>query len=937
MDDRPPDTGRRTTLRGRTTECALLDELLSAIPRGDSQCLVLRGEAGIGKTALLEYLVESASDLTIVRAAGVQSEMALPYATLHQLCSSLLDGLGALPAPQRQALEIVFGERGGDPPDRFLVGLAVLSLFSEAGEARPLLCVVDDAQWVDQESGLTLAFVARRLLAEPVGIVFAARKPGAELGHLPQLELEGLRDGDARALLASEVPSVLDERVRDRIIAETGGNPLALLELPRGMSATQMAGGFGLHGPGARGQPDDSGPESQELAGRIEESFVRRLDGLTDDARRLLLVAAAEPVGDPLLLVRASEGLGVEVSTLDAETDGLLAIDEQVTFRHPLVRSAVYRSAEVKERRAVHMALAEATDGEADPDRRAWHLAAAVAGLDEEVATELERSADRARARGGFAAAAAFLQRAVTLTEDPARRAERALAAAQASLGAGAFDVARGLLAVAEAGPLDELGQARVDLLQAELAFAQNRGSDAPLLLLQAAQKLEGLDVRLSRNTYLEAWGAALFAGRAASAGSLADVSRAASSAPDPEDARLACDVLLDGLALMITDGRLAAEPVLRRAVAAFASARISDEEMLRWGWLASRAANFIWDHDSCLEIAGRAAQLARDSGALETLAVADNACGQAAAFGGDFATVALLAAEVDAVKEATGTRIPPHAALAGAGIRGREAEASKLLDGVITEATAGGQGAAVQYSHWANSVLMNGLGRYEEALAAASEASESAREIYIAWWALSELVEAATRSGNPEIAERALERLGEQTEASDADWGLGIHARGRALLSEGETAERLHLEAIERLGRTRLRPDLARAHLLYGEWLRREGRRVDARDQLRTAHEMFVEIGMEAFAERARRELQATGEKVRTRTVETRDDLTAQERQIAGLARDGLSNPDIGARLFLSPRTVEWHLRKVYSKLGISSRRDLASALPDSGSLIPG
>ena len=451
MDGRSRGPAGRTGLRGRASECALLDDLVSAIRRGESRSLVLRGEAGIGKTALLEYLIASASDLTVVRAVGVQSDMELAFASLHQLCGPLLDRLERLPAPQRQAMEIVFGLSAGGAPDRFLVGLAVLSLFSEVAEQRPLLCVVDDAQWLDQASALTLAFVARRLLAEPVGLVFAAREPGEELRHVPELEVHGVRNGDARALLSSAVRFKLDERVRDRIIAETRGNPLALLELPRGLTATQLAGGFGLLG-------------AQALTGRIEESFVRRLEALSDDARRLLLVAAAEPVGDPLLLWRAAERLGIRPAAAEAaEADGLLAIGERVTFRHPLVRSAVYRSAAVEDRRAVHLALAEATDREADPDRRAWHLAAAAAGPDEQVALELERSAGRAQARGGLAAAAAFLQRAVALTQDPAKRADRALAAAQASLQAGAFDAALGLVATAEAGPLDEFQRARVD------------------------------------------------------------------------------------------------------------------------------------------------------------------------------------------------------------------------------------------------------------------------------------------------------------------------------------------------------------------------------------------------------------------------------------------------------------------------------------------
>jgi DNA-binding CsgD family transcriptional regulator len=906
-------------LRGRVTECARLDELLSAVHRGESSALVLRGEAGIGKTALLKYVSEHASGSRVVRAVGVEAEMELAYSGLHQLCAPMLDHLDRLPVPQRDALAMVFRLSEGQAPDRFLVGLATLTLFAEVAEEQPLVCIVDDAQWLDQASAQILGFVSRRLLAERVAILCAARTGTGDdvLAGLPELFILGLADGDARALLMDNVYAPLDSAVCDQIVKESHGNPLALLELPRTWNAAELAVGFGL-------------PGSQPVVGKIEQSYARRVLGLPSDTRLLVSAAAAEPLGDPVLLRRAAETLGVDMSAAEPAVDaGLLKIWGRVEFAHPLARSAVYRSAGADDRHRVHRALAEATDAETDPDRRAWHVAAAAVGPDEQAALGLERSAERAQARGGLAAAAAFLQRAVALTGDPARRADRALAAAQASLGAGAFDVARGLLAAAEAGPLDELGRARVDLLQAEVAFAENRGSDAPLLLLEAARKLEPLDVRLSRNTYLDAWAAALFAGRLAGAGgSLLDVSRAVATAPNPVDPPLPCDLLLDGLALIFTDGRPAAALVLRRAVAAFAGTEVSAEEMLRWGWLATRAANFLWDYDSSLEIGMQAVHLARDTGALEALAVADNACGQAAVFGGDFATAALLIAEVDAVKEATGTKIAPHARVALAGIRGQVAEASALIDGIISEAPAAGQGTAVQYARWANSVLMNGLGRYEEALAAAAEASEDTPELPIAAWALSELIEAATRTENAETAKLALTRLGEQTEASDSDWGLGVYARSRALLSQGEEAERLYHEAIERLGRTRLRPELARSQLLYGEWLRRAGRRVDARQQLRDAHEAFVSMGADAFAERAGHELLATGEKVRSRRNSTRDELTPQEEHIARLARVGLTNPEIGAQLFLSPRTVEWHLRKVFTKLGISSRRELRSVL---------
>ena len=911
----PPRPG--PLLRGRERECDLLDGFASAIRESESRSLVLRGEAGIGKTALIEYLVASVPEMTILRATGIESDMELAFASLHQLCAPLLDRLERLPGPQREALEVVFGLEAGPAPDRFLVGLAVLSLVSEVAEETPLLCVVDDAQWLDQTSALTLAFVARRLLAEPVGLVFATRARVEALQHVQDLELRGLVNGDARALLNSSVKFALDERVRDRILAETRGNPLALIELPRGLKPTELAGGFAI-------------PDARDLTSRIEKSYVRRLETLPEDARRLLLVAASEPLGDPLLLQRACERLGVSLAAADA-TDGLLAIEERVTFRHPLARSAVYRSSAGPERRKVHLALAEATDHDADPDRRAWHLAAATTGLDEGVARELELSADRARARGGLAAAAAFLKRAVALTEDTERRAQRALAAAQANLGAGAFDQARGLLELAEAGPLDELGRARVDLLRAEVAFAQSRGGDAPALLLAAARRLETLDARLSRDTYLDAWSAALFAGALArSGGGLAEVSLAAAAAPPPPGAPLPCDLLLDGLALIFTEGRSAATPVLRRAMAAFQGPEVSEEEMLRWGWLASRAANFVWDADGALDIGLLTVQAARDAGALEVLPVTCNVYGQAAAFAGDFTTADLLKDEMDAVKEATHTRIPPHGAIALEGLRGREAEASKLIGEVLRETATRGQGTAHKLALWANSALMNGLGRYEEALGTAAEASENLPELFISSWALAELVEAASRTGNADLARDAFERLRAQTEDTGSDWALGVLARSRALVGEGDAAEPAYREAIERLGRTKLRPDLARAHLVYGEWLRREGRRIDAREQLRIAHELFLAIGMEAFTERARSELLATGERVRRRSAETRDDLTPQERQIARLARDGLSNPEIGAQLFLSPRTVEWHLRKVFAKLDIRSRKELANVLPD-------
>ena len=918
----PRVPGGTPKLRGRIDECALLDGLLAAVRSGQSRTLMLRGEAGVGKTALLDHLVAAAAtDMQAVRAVGVESEMELAFASLHQLCSPLLEYLERVPPPQREALEIVFGISAGPAPDPFLIGLAVLSLMCEAGEDRPLVCVVDDAQWLDRSSARTLAFVSRRLLADPVGLVFAARVPGEEMRDLPSLEVGGLRDADARALLRSAVQFLLDEPVRDRIIDETRGNPLALLELPRGLTATQLAGGFGLLG-------------TRPLSGRIEEGFERRLQALTVDSRRLLLLAAAEPLGDPLLLWRAADRSGVPTAAaVGAEDDGLLSISSRVTFRHPLVRSAVYRSAGPDERRAAHLALAEATDADSDPDRRAWHLAAAASGPDEVVAEELECSAGRAQARGGLAAAAAFLERSVVLSIDPRQRTHRALAAATAGLNAGDFETAGGLLVTAEAGPLDEMQRARVDLVRAELAFAQRRGSDAPPLLLRAAKALEQLDPRLARDTYLDAWSAALFAGRFARTGSLEDVSREARLAPPAEQPSRPCDALLDGFALLHTNGRAAATPALQQAAMGFAGDGATAEEVLRWGWLATVAAVVVWDYNSCSAVAARGVQLARDSGALTVLAVGLNIMAQAVALSGDFAKAAQLISEADGVTEATGAHVLPYGDLYLSAYQGREAHVAELADATVPLATAGGQGNAVQFVSLASAVVANGRGRYREALAPARDAWEDMPELVVSMWATSELVEAAARSGEMDIARDGVERLGERIDDGANDWGLGVEARLRALITDGEAAEPLYREAIERLGRTRLRPELGRTHLLYGEWLRRANRRVDARGQLRAAHELLAEIGMELFAERARAELLATGERVRRRSAETRDDLTPQERQIAMLAREGLSNPEIGGRLFLSPRTVEWHLRKVFTKLDIGSRRELPRVLPEAES----
>ena len=842
--------------------------------------------------------------------------MELAYASLHQLCGPMLDRMVTLPAPQRQALEIVFGVSGGEAPDRFLVGLAVLGLLSEVAQERPLLCVVDDAQWLDRASALTMAFVGRRLLAEPVGLVFAAREPGEEFRQVSEMRVQGLREGDARALLDSAVRFTLDERVRDEIIAEARGNPLALLELPRGLTATQLASGFGLLG-------------VQALSGRIEESFVRRLAALSDSARRLLLLAAAEPTGDPLLLWRAAEQLGIGPEGADdLDGEGLLAIGDRVRFRHPLVRSAVYGSAARRERRAVHLALAEATDRDVDPDRRAWHLAAAAPGPDEHVALELERSAGRAQARGGLAAAAAFLQRAVALTGDTRRKVDRALVAGEANLQAGEFDVARSLVSTAEAGAIDEAQRALVELLRARIALFSTLGSEALPLLVTAARHLERVDARLARDTYLDAWGAALLAGRLATRGGLLEVSLAARSAPRPDGPPRASDLLLDSLATLITAGGEAAAPLLEEATRTFAEDPGATEASRRWGWLTVAPTSALWDEQSAHAILARQLDAVRDAGALARLPLDLSTFDLLAVRCGDFASAEEAIAEADALSTATSGAIVSASAMRLAAFRGRE-EAWALIEAVRQEAFAAGQGVIVELTEWLLALLYNGVRRYREAVAAAKLAGEHRPgEVLVSAWTAMELLEAATRSDNPEVARIALERIVSATAFSRTDSAQGILARSRALVSDGATAEPFYRDAIERLGRSLLRPELARAHLLFGEWLRREGRVADAREQLRTAYDQLSSIGMEAFAERARGELLATGEKVRKRTAAARDELTAQERQIAQLASTGLSNPEIATRMFLSPRTVEYHLSKVFPKLGVNSRKDLARAL---------
>jgi DNA-binding CsgD family transcriptional regulator len=902
-------------LIGRDSDVAAIEELLEAVRAGESRVLVIRGDPGVGKTALLERAAELASGCTVVRADGLEEEMELAFAGLQLVCAPMLDLLDRLSGPQKAALTTALGLDQGPPPDRFLVGLAALSLIAEFARAQPLVCLIDDAHWLDRSSTQTLTFVGRRLQAESVALIVATRG-GEALAGLPERSVERLGDLDAQRLLHTTLSAPLDEQVRDRIIAEAAGCPLALLELPRALSPAQLAGGFAL-------------PGALPMTERIEQSYLQRLDGLAPDSLTLLLIAAAEVTGDPLLVWRAVGhlGLGSEAAA-EVERTGLCELDPRVRFTHSLARSAIYRAASAEQRRAVHRALAAATDPELDPDRRAWHRAHATAGLDEDVAAELERSAARAQSRGGIAAAAAFLERSASLTPAPARRAGRALAAADAKYRAGALDEARALVALAETGSRDELLHARIALLRGQMAFGSSYVADAPALLLETARRFEPLDPKHARETYLDALSAANFAGRLASTVDLPQVATAVLAGPASPRSPRAPDLLLDGLSALLVDGYETAAPMVRAALGAMLDGQLTTAESVRWSFIACRSAHDVWDDHAWDALSERQLEIVRDAGAISALPLALSQRIGMQLHAGQFKAAAMLVDELEAIAEATEDALPRYGALALAGWRGDESDARQLRGAITDEARSRGEGMGLSLAAHTDAVLYNGLGLYEQALAAAEHAASYPVELGFGNWSLVELIEAAVRIGQPDRATEALTRLVRTTGPSATDWARGVEARSRALLTDGDDAEQLYVDSIDRLARTPGAVGLARARLVYGEWLRRKHRRTDARDQLRLARELLVSIGAEAFAERARRELLATGEKVRKRNVTTRDDLTPQETQIAQLAAEGLSNPEIGERLFISPRTVEYHLHKVYAKLDINSRNKLRGVL---------
>jgi DNA-binding CsgD family transcriptional regulator len=886
-------------LHSRAPESAVLDRVLEAAQARQSAAVVVLGEPGIGKTELIEHAAARAPGFRVVRAVGVESEMELAFAGVHQLCGQLSDSLERLAAPQQQALATAFGLSTGGFPDRFVVGVAVLGLLAKAAEAQPLFCIVDDAQWLDQASMQALGFVARRLATEPVALVFGLRTRCAELAGIPELVVEGLADPAASALEESVTAGPLDERVRDRILAEARGNPLALLELPQALTPAELTGGPGV-------------PAAPPLESALEVSFRRRLERLPAETRLLLLVAAAEPVADPALLARVAEQLGLSAeAAAPAEADGLFRLTGGIAFRSRLVRSVVYHAAPASDRLDVHRALAACTDPAVDPDRHTWHRAHAVPGPDDELADELARCADRAGARGRLAVAAAFIERSVALTSDHVRRSDRALAAARAMHDAGYPEQALDLLRPAEAGALDERQQALLELLRAQIAFALRPEDDAESLLSRAAKRLEQLDEPLARETHLEAIFAAMFASRLESGPGLPALAAAARAAPASTEPR-PVDLLLEGLAARLTEGHGAGAPIMRQALADF---RADD---IRFHLLAFHAADDLWEDDAAHVLAVRIAGLTRRRGARLWLPQAVSLVAYRSVCEGEFGVAARLIDEAEAVAASTGGTAPASARVLLAAWRGHE-------DAVVAPSNEGAIHLTV--TEYAHAVLNNGLGRYDAAVLAAQRAVVQG-DLYSPW-VLSELIEAAVRAGDADLAEAAVECLRRRTRASGTELARGIRSVARALVSRGDAADILYRTGIEQLGRTRIATYRARAHLLYGEWLRREARRVEAREQLQIANGLLTAIGAGAFAERAARELLATGQRARRRTDDTLGQLTVREAEIASLARDGHTNNEIGSRLFISGRTVEYHLQKVYRKLGIASRRQLHRVLP--------
>ena len=912
-------------LLDRDVEKQALDRLLATVREGLSGSIVLRGEAGIGKSVLLEYVIASAGDVQVTHVVAVESEMELGFAGLHQVLVPFLRGLERLPAPQREALGSAFGLIGGVAADLFLVGLAALTLLADAAAEQPVLCVVDDAQWLDQASAGALAFVARRLFADRIGMLFAIREPSERVTAfegLNELRVGALPDDEARELLASVAAGSLDQRTRERIVLESRGNPLALVELGGELTPAQLAGSSRL-------------PEPLPLSRRLEERFLSRVRTLPQQAQTLLLLASAQQFGQPGQLWRAAESLGIAREAADLpELDRLLTFEPRVAFRHPLIRSAVYQGASLRARRQAHEALAAGSDPCLDPDRRAWHLAAAAVGPDEGVAAELERAADRARGRGGYAATAAFFNRAADLTPDEQRRAMRRLHAAQAELAGGAPAVAASLLEQTMPSLADGLGRAEARCLEAHVRFALGECRGIAAMLLDAARAFKPLDLARARETLREAFEVSLYAGREAGEAGTSAIARVARETPrSPEAPELPADLLLDAVALLDVDYAAGAR-VLQRAIRRYAEDNATDgREIAKFSDLGIMAALELRDDRSAQALSSRILKLARERGDLMALLQALAHQVQEDVLAGRFSAAEAALAEGQDIASATGNigvfRSAGIMGLRLLGWRGEEGRTREVAAAATADAIERGAGGHVVAVRSQVAPLELALGNYQ----AASDWLRPVYEedpFYAGTFVLPDLIEAATRTDKRPVALAALERLSERSLASGTELALGLLARSRALLADDSSAENRYNEAIGHLERCQTRPELARAHLLYGEWLRRRRQRRDAREQLMIAYDMFDSMGAEAFAKRARVELLATGEHVRQRTVATRDELTPQEERIAWLASEGASNHEIAAQLFISPSTVAYHLRKVFRKLGIHHRAQLAHAMPE-------
>ena len=902
-------------LLGRHVECRRIEMLLAEAKAGRSGTLVVRGAAGIGKTALLEHARTRAeeSGFRVESCTGFESETNFAYAGLHQVCAPLLEHLPALPRPQQRALGVALGFEDGSAPNTFLVSLAALGLFSEAAERDGLVCLVDDAQWVDAASMDVLAFVGRRIEAERLAMVFGVRDGEvrtALLTGLPELRLSGLGDADARLLLDTIVSAPLDDEVRERIIAEAHGNPLALVELPFDRPRARLASGLA---------PADL----PDVSSRVQTEYRDRAAALPEQSRRLLLLAAADPTGDPLLLRRAAEHSGVDLeSAAHAESAGLIEIGTRVRFRHPLARSAVYLTADPADRRSAHAALAAVTDATADPDRRAWHAAQATAEVDENVASELERSAARARARGGYAAAGSFLLRATQLTPDAGTRARRALDAAHAAHEAGDSETALDLLATTDAGPIDDLHRARSALLRARISFRLTRHPEVPEMLLRAASDMTPFDPDLARETHLHALDAALVIGgptaRHVAEAALADPSLAHAGRP--------IDRLLWGLSATMIRGFDAGVPPLHDALESMSGDDPSDPGVKRYPpslWLAARSAVGILDDDLAFRLAEAHVRSARASGAVLGLADALNFHANILALGGELARAGELAGMSIAITESAGWVPMRHGATIVSAWRGDAVTVTRLSELTLQDPGNAAEGAEVALAAYATAVLNNALGDYRKAQQAAQIACDCVA-LSLSSVGQAEMIEASVRAGDLPSAVRALDELSRRAAACDTPWSRGLEARSRALTISDDTAEEHYRAAIEHLENSRLTGEAARAHLVFGEWLRREGRRQEARDELRLAHDLLVRIGADGFAGRAAKELVATGEHPRRRAEQATDELTPQELQVARHVATGATSREVGAQLFLSPRTIEAHLRSIYRKLGITSRREL-------------